>query len=54
MWKVLGGEFYGHVTLNNLRMLLLAIKGLHIQIQNFDSSQADHGLFRLADAYFQI
>jgi hypothetical protein len=27
----LGGEFFGHVTLNNLRMLLLAIKGLHVQ-----------------------
>ena len=31
LWKILGGEFYGHVTLNNLRMILLAIKGLHVQ-----------------------
>jgi hypothetical protein len=31
LWKMLGGEFYGHVTLNNLRMMLLAIKGLHVQ-----------------------
>jgi len=30
LWKILGGEYYGHVTLNNLRMLLLAIKGLHV------------------------
>lgn len=31
MWVILGGEHYGHVTLNNLRMMLLAIKGLHVQ-----------------------
>lgn len=30
LWKVLGGEHYGHITLNNLRMFLLAIKGLHV------------------------
>ena len=27
---MLGGEHYGHITLNNLRMFLLAIKGLHV------------------------
>ena len=31
MWHTLGGPYYGHVTLNNLRMLLLAIKGLHVE-----------------------
>jgi hypothetical protein len=30
LWRILGGEYYGHITLNNLRMLLLAIKGLHV------------------------
>jgi hypothetical protein len=30
LWKILGGDFYEHVTLNNLRMMLLAIKGLHV------------------------
>lgn len=30
-WIILGGEHYKHVTLNNLRILLLAIKGLHVQ-----------------------
>ena len=28
---MLGGEHYGHVTLNNLRMMLLAVKGIHMQ-----------------------
>ena len=28
---MLGGDHFGHVTLNNLRMLMLAIKGLHVQ-----------------------
>ena len=31
LWVILGGDHYGHVTLNNLRMLMLAIKGLHVQ-----------------------
>ena len=31
MWHVLGGPYFGHITLNNLRMLLLAIKGLHVR-----------------------
>ena len=31
LWHTLGGPYYGHVTLNNLRMLLLAIKGLHVE-----------------------
>ena len=31
LWVILGGEYFGHVTLNNLRMMLLAIKGLHVQ-----------------------
>ena len=31
LWKVLGGDYFGHVTLNNLRMFLLAVKGLHVQ-----------------------
>ena len=31
LWVMLGGEHYGHVTLNNLRMMLLAVKGVHIQ-----------------------
>lgn len=31
MWQCLGGPYFGHVTLNNLRMLLLAIKGLHVR-----------------------
>ena len=30
LWRQLGGYYYGHVTLNNLRMFLLAIKGLHV------------------------
>ena len=30
LWKMLGGEYYGHITLNNLRMFLLAVKGLHV------------------------
>jgi hypothetical protein len=33
LWKILGGDYYGHITLNNLRMLLLAIKGLHVQLE---------------------
>ena len=31
LWRVLGGDYYGHITLNNLRMILMAIKGLHVQ-----------------------
>lgn len=31
MWMVLGGPHYAHVTLNNLRMLLLAVKGFRVQ-----------------------
>ena len=31
MWMVLGGPHYSHVTLNNLRMVLLAVKGFHVQ-----------------------
>jgi len=31
LWKILGGPYFNHVTLNNLRMMLLAIKGLHVQ-----------------------
>eukprot|EP00350_Pseudokeronopsis_sp_OXSARD2_P010932 CAMPEP_0170552220 /NCGR_PEP_ID=MMETSP0211-20121228/10138_1 /TAXON_ID=311385 /ORGANISM="Pseudokeronopsis sp., Strain OXSARD2" /LENGTH=143 /DNA_ID=CAMNT_0010859809 /DNA_START=1413 /DNA_END=1844 /DNA_ORIENTATION=+ len=31
IWKVLGGEIKGHVTLNNLRILLLAILGTFIE-----------------------
>ena len=31
MWMVLGGPYYSHVTLNNLRMLLLAVKGFRVQ-----------------------
>ena len=31
LWIILGGEHRKHVTLNNLRILLLAIKGLHVQ-----------------------
>jgi hypothetical protein len=31
LWKILGGPYFAHVTLNNLRMMLLAIKGLHVQ-----------------------
>lgn len=31
VWRTLGGPYYEHVTLNNLRMLLLAIKGIHVQ-----------------------
>lgn len=30
IWLILGGNFYGHITLNNLRMMCLAIKGLHV------------------------
>ena len=30
MWKTLGGEELGHVTLNNLRMLLFAVKGVKV------------------------
>ena len=30
LWRILGGDYYSHVTLNNLRMILLAIKGLHV------------------------
>ena len=30
LWRILGGDYFGHVTLNNLRMVLLAIKGLHV------------------------
>lgn len=30
LWRQLGGCHYGHVTLNNLRMFLLAIEGLHV------------------------
>lgn len=31
MWMALGGPHYSHVTLNNLRMVLLAVKGFHVQ-----------------------
>ena len=31
LWVILGGEHYGRVTLNNLRMVLLAVKGMHVQ-----------------------
>ena len=31
VWLTLGGAYWHHVTLNNLRMLLLAIQGLHVQ-----------------------
>ena len=31
MWMALGGPYYSHVTLNNLRMLLLAVKGFRVQ-----------------------
>ena len=34
LWRILGGDYYGHVTLNNLRMVLLAVKGLHVQPDN--------------------
>ena len=30
MWKTLGGEELGHVTLNNLRMMLFAVKGVKV------------------------
>ena len=28
LWALLGGDHFGHITLNNLRMLMLAIKGV--------------------------
>lgn len=31
IWKVLGGHYYEHVTLNNLRILLLAIQNVLIE-----------------------
>ena len=31
VWKVLGGEVRKHVTLNNLRILLLGIMGTFIE-----------------------
>lgn len=53
LWKILGGEYYGHVTLNNLRMLLLAIKGLHVQLDPAlaaSLNKADN-LINLADVF---
>ena len=31
MWKTLGGELKKHVTLNNLRIFLLAIMGTFVE-----------------------
>lgn len=31
MWKALGGEYRGHITLNNLRIFLLAIMNSHVE-----------------------
>jgi hypothetical protein len=31
LWKILGGELRNHVTLNNLRMFLLAIMGTYVE-----------------------
>lgn len=31
MWRILGGETRNHVTLNNLRIILLAIMGTFIE-----------------------
>jgi hypothetical protein len=31
IWKLLGGEIRNHVTLNNIRILLLAIMGTLIE-----------------------
>jgi hypothetical protein len=45
LWALLGGDHFGHVTLNNLRMMMLAIKGLHVQPDltfNKDSKDVIH------------
>ena len=31
IWKYLGGDVKGHITLNNLRMFLLAIMGTFVE-----------------------
>jgi hypothetical protein len=31
LWKYLGGEIYSHITLNNLRIFLLAIMGTYLE-----------------------
>lgn len=46
---MLGGPYYGHVTLNNVRMLLLAIKGLHVQ-PDIDLDQNSH-IVRMSDLF---
>lgn len=30
IWDTLGGEYFGHVTLNNLRIFLLGVMGTHV------------------------
>ena len=47
LWMILGGNHYGHVTLNNLRMTLLAIKGLPVQPDVKMSKVGDNNFVRL-------
>lgn len=43
IWQILGGNFYGHITLNNLRMMCLAIKGLHVSPDvEFQENSTNH------------
>lgn len=59
IWKILGGPHFKHVTLNNLRLLLLGIKGLHVlpneSLPQEDLLKAKFGVFSAAgDLYLEV
>lgn len=46
LWKYLGGELKNHITLNNLRIFLLAIVGTFVEP---GLNRADQNLFKIGD-----
>lgn len=35
MWKILGGQVKNQITLNNLRIFLLAIEGMYVKPESY-------------------